>query len=588
MKTRQIRMVALLIGAILVLPVAAAVLLPVVLDGSDRLDFPKIAAVAQQYPNFTVEQRAAVVHEMRAQMHPHWKDLPMTARIARSARIGIRLLRQLMSAPSMPPAASFVGNQTVILNPSGGMLGLQRQNDCSLTLYDGSYTLATSSMFPTLQFLQSSTHYEQVLHTEAGLTTTPDVFSGGCTDATLGTGARRGAYLGKTGSGDLFLAWAAFNSFHSANAVYSSTVNPASMAVQGSQADLSAASTTTIAVGDLNGDGLADAVGIESGTGEVYVWLANANGTLGTPTSYLLPGGASSTTEAAVVADVTSDGKPDVVVVTRANSNYQETVSILPGNGTGALGAAQSFAITTPTSATNTLALFGNFIAADLRGSHANDLVGANGLVLLNNGSGTFTPAASVAFVPTVSTSNFGPNLTVGDFNKDGKLDLAMDDGIAVHLCFGNGDGTFTAGPSYASNTEVGYVTASDLDGDGNLDLYVGTANGGVYAGDQFDAGQSYALMGNGDGTLRGAPYVPFIYTGTNLVDLNGDGHIDAIGLNAARTFTSYLGDGKGNFTAKGTLPVASLSFSNAQQQSVSHSRHRLLRHCRYQWRRQT
>jgi hypothetical protein len=50
--------------------------------------------------------------------------------------------------------------------------------------------------------------------------------------------------------------------------------------------------------------------------------------------------------------------------------------------------------------------------------------------------------------------------------------------------------------PAYVSDTEVGYLTATDLDGDGNVDLYVGTANSGVFGADEFDIGQSYAAHG--------------------------------------------------------------------------------------------
>jgi len=62
---------------------------------------------------------------------------------------------------------------------------------------------------------------------------------------------------------------------------------------------------------------------------------------------------------------------------------------------------------------------------------------------------------------------------------------------------------------------------------------------------------------------------MPFVYTGTNLVDLTGSGKLDAVGVGfigpSATTFTTYLGNGLGNFTASSTLSVASLSFSNAQ-----------------------
>ena len=70
-----------------------------------------------------------------------------------------------------------------------------------------------------------------------------------------------------------------------------------------------------------------------------------------------------------------------------------------------------------------------------------------------------------------------------GDFNRDGKVDLAVDNGTQITLYLGAGTGSFTQGGSYASIGNVGYLAASDLDGDGNIDLYTGLANGGLFSG---------------------------------------------------------------------------------------------------------
>jgi len=532
------------------LPIAAALMVPVI-EPPQSVDFAKVAAVAKSYPNFTLQQQQAIMTEIRSEQHPSWRTLTPVDRIKRAATLMQRKIRRQLAAAELGSAvnAPFVGNSTFVTNPNGNLMALQRQSNCSLSLFDGTYTLATSTTGPTVQFTQTTANFEQTLHSEAQLPTTPDVFASGCVDPTSGFSTRRGAYLGKTAQGEDLAAGSGYNSFQNANLLYSGAVDPASLAVQSFTADTSVA-VGYITAGDLNGDGIADVVGIGP-AGSIDVWIANANGTLGAPTAYAVPG---DTTEAAVVADVNGDGKLDVIVATLDSSTNQEMISILTGNGNGTLNAAQSMAVTTP-GATGSL-FIKYLVAADIRSNGSNDLIASNGVVLLNNGTGVFTQGTP-AFTPPAAgpVLGFGGNLAVADFNKDGKPDLAVDNGHEVTIYLGHGDGTFTLLTSYVSDTEVGYLTATDLDGDGNVDLWVGTANSGVFGGDEFDVGQAYALMGNGDGTFQGAPVAPFVYTGTNLAPLTSGGVIDAVGQDASSsTFTSYLGDGKGNFTAKTAL----------------------------------
>jgi hypothetical protein len=549
MKTRRPFRPILVLSIVGAVTIAAGLMVPLI-EPPQSVDFAKVAAVAKSYPNFTLEQQRAVMREIRSEQHPSWRTLTPFARIERAATLMQRKIRRQLAAAELgsPVNALFVGNSTFVTNPNGNLMALQRQSNCSLTLFDGTYTLPTSTLTPTLQLTQTTANFEQTLHSEAQLATSADVFPNGCVDPTSGLGTRRAVYLGKTAQGQDLVAWSAFNSIQNATGLFSATVDPASMAVQPSNADYSV-ELSAITSGDLNGDGIADIVGIGP-AGSISVWIANANGTLGSPTAYAVPG---DTTEAAVVADVNGDGKLDVIVATLDSSTNQEMISILTGNGNGTLNAAQSMAVTTP-GATGRL-FIKNLVAADIRNNGSNDMIASNGVVLLNNGSGSFT-AGTPAFTPaTGQVLGFGGNLAVADFNKDGKPDLAVDNGQEITIYLGHGDGTFTLLTSYVSDTEVGYLTATDLDGDGNVDLWVGTANSGAFGGDEFDVGQAYALMGNGDGTFQGAPVAPFVYTGTNLAPLTSGGVIDAVAQDASSsTFTSYLGDGKGNFTAKTAL----------------------------------
>jgi FG-GAP-like repeat len=518
------------------------------------------AAGSPRPRNYTLEQHVAMVRAHQLAAHPFWKDLSWSARIAMATRFVAHRVHAALStstsASTQTPAA-FQGNATII-SGSGNSIALQRLADCSLTFYVGAVTYGVT---PTLESQSATPNFQNTLHSAAALTSTGNVFSNGCAEATAGMGERRAVNLGMTAQKQQLLASTGYDTSTSNNGLFYGTADSATMTVFPFHTDSSFPGIAAVAAGDLNGDGLADVVGIAT-TASISVWLAQSDGTLGTPKVYTLPGNLA---EAAVLADVNGDGKLDVIVATSTTSGtgLQEQLFVLTGNGDGTLNAPQSMSVPTPT-ANSTPFPLATLTAAKLRSAGYIDLVGSNGLVLLNDGTGKFTVGAS-AFTPSLATSSFGPNLAAADFNRDGKMDIALDDGVTVHTYLGNGDGTFALGKAYLSNAEVGYLTASDLDGDGNVDLYIGLANGGLYIGDQFDTTQSYALMGNGDGSFQGMPSLPFVYTGRNLVDLNGDKIPDGVGVNADGSFTSYLGDGKGGFAAKATLVTSPVSIGSTQ-----------------------
>jgi hypothetical protein len=89
--------------------------------------------------------------------------------------------------------------------------------------------------------------------------------------------------------------------------------------------------------------------------------------------------------------------------------------------------------------------------------------------VYLGNGDGTFSPAVLTPGIPANSTSG----IAVGDFNGDGKQDLAILSSNALTVLLGKGDGTFKIGDSLPVGAVPSQVLAGDFNEDGVPDLAV-------------------------------------------------------------------------------------------------------------------
>jgi hypothetical protein len=316
-----------------------------------------------------------------------------------------------------------------------------------------------------------------------------------------------------------------------------------------------------VAVGDFNGDGFLDVAFTYSAgctTGQcsdagVVVLLGNGDGSFKALAPLDLGTGIGIVSVA--VGDFNGDGISDLAIGVDATAlSPEQEVEIILGNGDGTF------------SAKGTAPIGGNFqslVASDFNGDGIQDLAVVNTTadivtVLLGKGDGTFTPSTAA-----VSSSGSNPTtMAVGDFNGDGIPDLAIandnsPDGALIIL-LGNGDGTFTTAASPATGGDPNSIAVADFNGDGNLDL----------AATNEEDGTVTVLLGNGNGTFTAAQGSPIaLYAqgpnlGPNFIaagDFNGDGKIDLIaGANSESTATAsivpLLGNGDGTFSATAQL----------------------------------
>ena len=276
-----------------------------------------------------------------------------------------------------------------------------------------------------------------------------------------------------------------------------------------------------VGIADMNGDGIPDLVvgsvdAFPYGNGTLSIMLGNGDGSFQPPQNF--PAGLG--LNCLAVGDWNGDGKIDVVTANFALAGpvenpvvLEKDVRVFLGNGDGTVQAGQTYPVP--------LAIYDGVAVGDFNGDGVPDLAVGNSetstvSILLGNGDGTFQPTRHYA----TGVGDSG-SVVAGDFNGDGILDLALvgadprNQG-SVSILLGNGDGTFQRASQYALDFIALAIAVGDFNRDGILDLAVSS-----------DAGLT-VLLGNGDGTFQAAQdYAAGDGGAVAVGDFNSDGFPD-------------------------------------------------------------
>ncbi|MHC4879359.1 MAG: FG-GAP-like repeat-containing protein [Planctomycetota bacterium] len=332
--------------------------------------------------------------------------------------------------------------------------------------------------------------------------------------------------------------------------------------------DLGVGTSRAVALGDLDGDGDLDAFLGTDGANEVLLQDVAGDFNL-SQTLTGTPGITEGLTTSIALGDLDGDGDLDAVEGNFSNAfGNMDYVWINQGGAQAGTPGMFAIGVGVPTNRTTDIAL-GDVDGdgdLDLFSAVSNQTGNVNRL-WLNNGDGTFGNMQDIGFAGRRYAA-----VAMGDLDNDGDLDLYVGshfvqfetpDVTEDEIWLNDGTGTFTLstnGGVSLDGSSASAVALGDVDGDGDLDAFVGNSPGGTetgedriwinQGGDQGGTPGEFADSGQALGGMQRSSEV-------RLSDLDGDGDLDAV---VSQTDASQqhilLNDGNGNFASHTAVSV--------------------------------
>jgi hypothetical protein len=321
----------------------------------------------------------------------------------------------------------------------------------------------------------------------------------------------------------------------------------------------------SIAVGDINNDGIPDMILTNSSDSTISVFPGNGDGTFADSTNYKV----GSSPMYVVIGDFNGDGISDLAVANNGVINMQMvrkyeamgaksksedlgySVSIILGTGDGSFSVARNFEVDKwPVS----------IAVGDFNADGKTDLAVVNNgsdnvSILTGNGDGSFAPAVGYA------VGSMPLTLVTGDFNGDGIVDLATANSAdsTVSVLYGKGDGSFETAINLELGNNARYLVAGDFNKDGNCDFAVANS----------EDGNINVLYGNSSGGFSQAINYLIGSRSYSIVtgDFNGDGIADLAVTNSRSREKTIIY--KENTVAKISAVIGTFSVSILPGKSI-------------------